>query len=105
MAIRGVRLDVAAVACDLHDAAARREPPQLLVVQVAGRARDGTDSRMRGDHRCAAGVDGLQGRGLGGVRDIDHDAEAIHLRYECATELAEAPVLLVRITQFPNRYG
>ena len=45
------------------------------------------------DHRGAAVGDRLQHRRLRGVRDIDHDADAVHLGDRLPAEFAEATVL------------
>ena len=48
------------------------------VRHVARDVVDGAQAVVRRHHRIGADVDGLRDRVIGGVRDVDHHAEAIH---------------------------
>ncbi len=93
---------------DAHDAALCGERLDLLVAEVAaGRVivkvlDERAAARVRADHRRRGGVERVVERLLGRVRDVDEDAERVHLAHGLAAECgqARARILPVALRDF-----
>ncbi len=79
---------------DLHDSAFCGEGFDHVVGHVAGVAGDGAAAGVRGDDGRGAGLERVVEGCVGGVGDVDHHAEAVHLADDVFAEGSEAVVML-----------
>ena len=98
-------LDVAVERHRLHHAAVLLDRQQLLVVEVAAVVGDGSRRRVRRDDRRLRQRDGLQVRLLRRVREVDHEADAVHLGDRLLAELAQPVVQPLAVALAGVRVG
>ena len=85
--------EVAAVEVDLHGAAVFGEGADHVVGHVAGVVGDGAAGGVRGDDGGGGDFEGVVEGLVGGVGDVDHHAEAVHLADDILAEGGEAVVV------------
>jgi hypothetical protein len=90
---------------DLHHPADIAQRIELPVVEIARMIAQRADAGMRGDDRAARKAGRLHHRRARGVRDIDHDAEPVHLADRAAPERTQPAVLLRRVAEIGARIG
>jgi len=86
--------EVGAVEVDLEGTAFRSEGADHVVGQVAGVAGDGAGGGVRGNDGGGGGFEGVVKSFVGGVGDVDHHAEAVHLVDDVFAEGGEAVVVV-----------
>ncbi len=89
-ALRRVRFQVRPERHDLHDAAALRHGPQLLVVEVPVDVIDGLAARMGCDDRRLRDLDDVPERRRRRVRHVHHHPQTVHLGHHLLAERREA---------------